>query len=117
MQATLVTLGGSLRLLGQIDNLARNECVALVTLVVFSQLAIRNAQFIGKTTEGVATAYLNIIVAVEGVNGMELVVFGMVATMAGKKLVIGLCLVVAIELVELDTLYQFVETRNLEWSS
>ena len=39
---------------------------------------------------------------------MELVVFGMVATMAGKKLVIGLCLVVAIELVELDYLNQFV---------
>ena len=104
MQATLVTLGGSLRLLCQIDNLTRNKFVALVTLVVFSQLAIRNAQFIGKTTEGVALAYLNIIVAVEGVDGMEVVVAGMVATMAGNKLVVALCLVVAIELVELDNL-------------
>ena len=39
---------------------------------------------------------------------MDFVVAGMVATMAGNKLVVALCLVVAIELVELDNLYQFV---------
>ena len=108
VETTLVTLRSSLCLLLEIDNLTGNESVALVTLIVFCQLAIGYAEFVGKAAEGVALAYLNIIVAVEGVNGMDFVVAGMVATMAGNKLVVALCLVVAIELVELDNLYQFV---------
>ena len=108
METTLVTLRSSLCFLLEIDNLPGKESVALVTLIVFCQLAIGYAEFVGKAAEGVALAYLYIIVAIKGVDGMEEIVGGMVATVTGEELVIGLGMIVAVELIELDNLYQFV---------
>ena len=99
MQAPLVALGGTLRFLLEIDNLAGDEIVALVSLIVFSQLAIGYAKFVGKTAECVSLTYLYIIVAVEGVDGMEIVVACEVTTVACEELVVALCTVVSVELV------------------
>ena len=99
VETTLVTLRSSLCLLLEIDNLTGNESVALVTLIVFCQLAIGYAEFVGKAAEGVALAYLYIIVAIKGVDGMEEIVGGMVATVTGEELVIGLGMIVAVELI------------------
>ena len=99
VETTLVTLRSSLCLLLEIDNLTGKESVALVTLIVFCQLAIGYAEFVGKAAEGVALAYLYLIVAIKGVDGMEEIVGGMVATVTGEELVIGLGMIVAVELI------------------
>ena len=108
METVLITFRSSLSLLLEINNLAGNKGVVLVTLIVFRQLAIGYAQFVGKAKEGVSLSHLYIIIAIEGVDGMEVVVGGMVATVSGKELVIRLDTVVAVKFVELDNLYEFV---------
>ena len=107
MQTTLIVLGGLRLFLLQPDDLALFQLVALVALVILSQLAVADAHLVGNRAESVALARDDIVVLVKETDRMPHAARNMILRTVGHELVVVLGPVIFIEFIELDDLYQF----------
>ena len=109
VQTTFILLRRFLLFLLQPDDFSFFQLVALVALVVFGNLTITDAYLVANSLEGIAATSNNIIVLVEDADDVERgTVDLMILRALGHETVVALGIVILIELIELDNLYQFV---------
>ena len=109
MSVALIILGRLLLLLLQPEDLARLQVVTFVTLIILRQFLVTDADLLSQTLEGVALTHDDIVVLVERLDHMQiLTVHRLILRVLIHELVIVLRLVILIEFIQLDDLYQFI---------
>ena len=109
VRASLILLRCLGAFLLQIDDVALAQHGMLVALVVASQFAPADAHLLAYALEGVAFARIEIVILVEDMDRVQqsFGVYRLVSTAVGShEAVVTLRLVILVELVELDNLYQ-----------
>ena len=109
MQTPLIILRRFLLLLFQPDNLTLFKLVLPVSLVVSGYLTIADAYFLTYSLKSVTTTSYKIVVLVEDTNDMQTSTINLLILGALRhKLIVALGIIVLVELVKLDYLYQFI---------
>ena len=107
VQTVLIVPRGLRLLLLQPDDLTLLQLVALVALVILGQLTITDIHLVSQRAERVSLAGNDIVVLVVVLDGVQDSIDPVILGTIGHELVIVLGLVVLIEFVKLDNLYQF----------
>ena len=111
MSAFLELLRRFLALFLQIDDISLVQDIVFVSFVVLSQLSPTDTLFRSDALEGFSLSGREIIVVIEDVDRVQksLCVDRLIcATMFCHEFVVAFCLVIIMELVQFDNLYQFV---------